>query len=74
MVEHGLMGKPENIDINGCRLILHHTPDVYAAKGVKQLHLIAPEHSKSVSTAACSNALSQAIPPMTFSKEKCKSE
>ncbi|XP_069702683.1 uncharacterized protein [Periplaneta americana] len=75
MVEHGFMGKPENIyniDEKGCRLTLHHTQEVLAAKGTKRLHLIAPEHGEntSITIVACCNAVGQAIPPMILFKGK----
>ncbi|KAJ4439773.1 hypothetical protein ANN_07901 [Periplaneta americana] len=73
MVEHGFMGKPENIykiDEKECRLTLHHTQEVFATKETKRLHLIAPEHGENVTIVTCCNVVGQAIPPMIVFKGK----
>lgn len=64
-----------NMDEKGCRLTIHKQPTVLAQKGIKRVHLVAPEHAENVTVAACVNALGNPVPPMVlFKGKKLKSE
>lgn len=60
--------KVYNVDEKGCRLTLHHQQTVVAQKGVKRVHLVAPEHAENVTVVACANAVGNVIPPMILFK------
>ncbi|KAB0804529.1 hypothetical protein PPYR_01499, partial [Photinus pyralis] len=67
--------KPEriyNMDKKGCRLTVHHQQTVLAQKGVKRLHLVAPEHAENVTVVGCVSASGTVIPPMIIFKGKRK--
>ena len=49
---------------------MHHQQRVVAEKGVKRLHMVAPEHGESVTIVTC--ALGIPIPPMTIFKGKLR--
>ncbi|XP_050298658.1 tigger transposable element-derived protein 1-like isoform X2 [Anthonomus grandis grandis] len=71
LVDFSLINRPQciyNMDEKGCRLTLHHQQKVLTRKGIKRVHLIAPEHAENVTVVACGNALGQAIPPMILFK------
>lgn len=77
LLQRNLMNEPQriyNIDEKGCRLTIHHQQQVLARKGVKRVHLVAPEHAENVTIVACGNALGQAIPPMVLFKGKRKKD
>ncbi|CAH2095355.1 unnamed protein product [Euphydryas editha] len=59
-----------NMDEKGCRLTIHNQPVVLAQKGMKRVHMVAPEHAENVTVAACVNALGSPIPPMILFKGK----
>lgn len=68
-----LKNKPErifNMDEKGCRLTLHHQQSVLAKKGVKRLHLVAPEHAENATIVGCVAASGTIIPPMILFKGK----
>lgn len=68
-----IKNKPQhvyNMDEKGCRLTIHHQQSVLAQKGVKRVHMVAPEHAESVTVVACCNALGNSIPPMIIFKGK----
>lgn len=68
-----LINRPQriyNIDEKGCRLTLHHQPNVLAKKGDRRVHYIASEHAENATIVACGNAIGQAIPPMVLFKGK----
>lgn len=68
-----IFDKPQliyNADEKGCRLGIHKQQTVYAKKGQKRVHFIAPEHGENVSIISCGNALGQVIPPMILFKGK----
>ncbi|KAJ8939465.1 hypothetical protein NQ318_022518 [Aromia moschata] len=69
--EMNIKNKPEgifNMDEKGCRLTLHHQQAVLAQKGVKRLHLVAPEHAENVTVVGCVSAIGTAIPPIIIFK------
>lgn len=71
--ELGIRDHPQrlyNMDEKGCRLTIHNQPMVLAQKGVKRVHMMAPEHAENVTVAACVNALGSPIPPMVIFKGK----
>lgn len=71
--EMDLKNKPErifNMDEKGCRLTIHHQQTVLAKKGVKRLHLVAPEHAENVTVVGCVSAVGSVIPPMIIFKGK----
>lgn len=73
--ELGFKDKPEriyNLDEKGCRLTIHHQQVVMARKGVKRLHLVAPEHAENVTVVGCVSASGSVIPPMILFKGKRK--
>lgn len=57
-----------NLDEKGCRLTLHHSQSILAAKGSKRVHLISNEHAENVTVVACISASGQTIPPMIIFK------
>lgn len=59
-----------NVDEKGCRLTVHKQQQVLAEKGSRRVHLIAQEHTESVTITACLNATGNAIPPMIIFKGK----
>lgn len=71
MDEFDLKNSPHkifNLDEKGCRLTLHHSQSVLAAKGSKRVHLISNEHAENVTVVACISASGQTIPPMIIFK------
>lgn len=73
MDENDFFNRPEkiyNIDEKGCQLKLHKAPEVLAERGIKRVHLMAPEHAENVTIVSCGNALGQVIPPMLLFKGK----
>lgn len=73
MTRLDVFDKPQliyNMDEKGCRLNLHKQQTVYAKKGTKRVHMVAPEHGENVSIVSCGNALGQVIPPMILFKGK----
>ncbi|XP_072378057.1 uncharacterized protein [Diabrotica undecimpunctata] len=71
MEELDVAGKPQNIyniDEIGCRLTLHHQQEVFAKKGTKRVHIVAPDHAKNVTIVSCANASGQYVPPMILFK------
>ncbi|XP_072381359.1 uncharacterized protein [Diabrotica undecimpunctata] len=67
MEELDVAGKPQtiyNIDEKGCRFTLHHQQEVFAKKGTKRVHIVAPEHTENVTIVSCANASGQYVPPM----------
>lgn len=73
MTRLDIFDKPQlifNMDEKGCRLSLHKQQSVYAKKGSKRVHMVAPEHGENVSIVSCGNALGQVIPPMILFKGK----
>lgn len=59
-----------NIDEKGCRLTIHHQQRVLSEKGVKRVHMVAPEHAENVTILACCNAMGNSIPPMILFRGK----
>lgn len=73
MTTLNLKDKPQNVynmDEKGCRLTIHHQQRVLAERGVKRVHMVAPEHAENVTVVACCNAIGNAIPPMIIFKGK----
>lgn len=73
LTELNLKDKPQciyNIDEKGCRLTIHHQQVVFARRGAKRVHMVAPEHAESVTVVGCINAVGNSIPPMVIFKGK----
>lgn len=71
MLEIDVTDKPHliyYIDEKGCRLTLHHQQQVFARKGTKRVHIIAPEHAENVTIVSCGNAMGHFVPPMILFK------
>ena len=71
MIEKDFISHPEriyNIDEKGTRLTIHHQQTVFARKGAKRVHLVAPEHAENITVVACANAIGNVVPPMVIFK------
>ncbi|XP_030762676.1 uncharacterized protein LOC115887403 [Sitophilus oryzae] len=58
------------MDEKGCRLTIHHQQRIISEKGIKRVHMVAPEHAENVTVVACCNAMGNSIPPMILFKGK----
>ncbi len=77
MEEMNIFDKPHliyNLDEKGCQLTLHHQQQVYAQKGAKRVHVVAPEHAQNVTVVGCISATGSVIPPFILFKGKRRNE
>lgn len=73
MTTLNIKDKPQNIynmDAKGCRLTMHHQQCVLSERGVRRVHMVAPEHAENVTIVACCNAMGNSVPPMILFRGK----
>lgn len=58
------------MDGKGCRLTIHHQQRVMFEKGVRWVHMVAPEYAENVTVVACCNAMGNSIPSMILFRGK----